>query len=57
MDKFKIVLKNELKQIGKDNLMLMMALYPVLLALIGRYAVPYLRDQFLSESFDLANHY
>lgn len=57
MDKFKIVLKNELKQIGKDNLMLMMALYPVLLAVIGRYAVPYLRIQFLSESFDLGNHY
>lgn len=57
MGKFKVILKNELKQIGSDNLMLMMALYPILLAVMGRYAVPYFRELFLTETFDLMDHY
>lgn len=57
MGKFNLILRNELKQIGGDNLMLMMALYPILLAVIGKYAVPYFRDLFLSDTFDLMDHY
>lgn len=57
MTKFKLVLRNELKQIGADNLMMIMAFYPFLLAVIGKYAVPFFRELFLTESFDLGDHY
>lgn len=57
MGKYKVLIKNELKRIGSDNLLLLMALYPILLVIMGRYLVPFLRESFLSPTFDLANHY
>lgn len=57
MGKYKVLVANEFKRIGNDNLLLVMALYPILLIIMGRYLVPFLREAFLSPTFDLANHY
>ena len=57
MSKYNTVFKHELKRIGSDNLFLVMAFYPILLVLGARFFVPYIRNAFLSPSFDLANHY
>jgi fluoroquinolone transport system permease protein len=47
---------NQTKRIGKDNMMLALSVYPIILALVGRFLVPYLRGAFIHQ-FDLMDHY
>lgn len=56
MRKMIYLIGNQVKRIGKDNLLLLLSVYPLILAIVGRYLVPYLRNEFL-QNFDLANHY
>ncbi|KDR95243.1 fluoroquinolone transport system permease protein [Peptoclostridium litorale DSM 5388] len=46
----------QIKRIGKDNLMLLLLVYPALLAAVGKLSIPFFRDAFI-EDFDLMNHY
>ncbi len=50
------VFKHEIKRIGSDNLFIVLALYPILLILLGRYFVPFITNSLLP-GFDLTDHY
>ena len=56
MSRIIFLIRNQVKRIGKDNLLLLLSVYPLLLAATGRYLVPYLRMVFI-DKFDLALHY
>jgi len=47
---------NETKRIGRDNLMLILSVYPMILGLVGKFLVPFLRESLL-DRFDLMLHY
>lgn len=47
---------NQIKRIGKDNLLLLLLIYPALLALVGKLLIPLLRGAFI-DRFDLMDHY
>ena len=47
---------NQIKRIGKDNLLLLLLIYPALLALVGKLLIPLLRGVFI-DRFDLMDHY
>jgi len=47
---------NETKRIGRDNLMLILSVYPILLGVVGKFLVPFLRSSLL-DRFDLLPHY
>ena len=50
------LIKNQIKRVGKDNLLLLLSVYPLILAVTGRYLVPFLRTSFI-DRLDLAVHY
>jgi len=58
MGKYRELLFSQTKRIGKDNLMLLLSVYPALLGIIGRYLVPWLRRVFIeSFEYDIIVHY
>lgn len=57
MGKYAAVLRAEAKKIGKDSILMIFALYPILLVLIGKVLIPYLQKILLSPAFDLREHY
>lgn len=57
MKHYKHLLKNELIRIGRDNMLIMLAIYPFVIALFGRYGVPYLQRFLMTKDFDLSPHY
>lgn len=56
MGKYMKLVSNQTKRIGKDNILLFLSVYPIMLAVVGKYLTPYLRGVFI-ESFDMMNHY
>lgn len=47
---------NETKRIGRDNLMLILSVYPIILGLVGKFLVPFLRES-LVHRFDILPYY
>lgn len=56
MRKYLKLITSQIKRIGKDNLLLLLSVYPLILAVVGRFLVPFLRESFL-DKFDLIIHY
>ena len=56
MGKYRSLIWTQTKRIGKDNLLLILSIYPLMLAVVGKYLIPFLRGVFI-ESLDLSVHY
>lgn len=56
MGKYRSLIWNQTKRVGRDNLLLILSVYPLMLAVVGKYLVPFLRGAFL-ENLDLSEHY
>ncbi|MCG8512557.1 MAG: ABC transporter permease [Halanaerobiales bacterium] len=56
MGKYRSLIWTQTKRIGKDNLLLILSVYPLILAVVGKYLIPFLREAFL-ENLDLSEHY
>lgn len=50
------LISNQIKRIGRDNMLLLLLVYPALLAVVGKFLIPFLRGVFI-ENFDLMDHY
>jgi fluoroquinolone transport system permease protein len=57
MGKAKVLLMSQFKRIGRDSVLIMLMVYPFVLAIIGRYLVPIIKDATLSSTFNLQDHY
>ncbi|ONI46879.1 hypothetical protein AN644_02305 [Candidatus Epulonipiscium fishelsonii] len=51
------LISTQLKQLGRDSLLLFLVIYPFILTIIGRILVPIITDATLTDTFNLANHY
>lgn len=56
MGKYRNLIWNQTKRVGRDNLLLILSVYPLILAVVGKYLIPFLREAFL-ENLDLSEHY
>ena len=56
MGKYRNLIWNQTKRVGRDNLLLILSVYPLMLAVVGKYLIPFLRGVFL-ENLDLSEHY
>lgn len=54
---FSSLIKNQFKRIGRDKMILMLMVYPIILGFIGRYLVPIIQEATLSNTFNLYDHY
>ncbi len=56
-NKFKTLLKYQIKSVGRDSVLILLVVYPFLLSIIGKYVIPLIQKATLTNNFDLSNYY
>lgn len=51
------LMTSQSKQVGRDKILIILAIYPLILATIGKYLVPVIQQSTLTSTFNLVNHY
>ncbi len=57
INKFKTLLKYQMKSVGRDSILILLVVYPFLLSIMGKYIVPLIQKATLTDNFDLSTHY
>ncbi len=57
MGKTKALLISQFKRISRDNVLILLMVYPFILTILGRYLVPIIQEATLTDNFNLADHY
>ncbi len=57
MRKEGLFIRNHFRRIGRDNMLILLLVYPILLAVVARFLVPVIRQATLTPQFDLVAHY
>ncbi len=57
MNKTSALLFSQIKRVGRDKIFIVLTVYPLVLAIIGKYIIPVIQQGTLTSTFNLVDHY